>query len=132
MSSSQKPLIFLSHSSSDAPAVNYFKERLAEMAGGHLRFFLASDDRSLELGVDWAHEITKSLEQSACVLVFLTNAAAASPYVLFEAGFAQGQGRRVIPIGINLDVAGAPAVLAAVEGITIRSEHDLNRLAARL
>src|SRR3982751_137728 len=103
------PLVFMSHAASDAPVIEAIKNRLEEVTDGRLKFFLASDKRSIPAGVKWAEHIESNLALAKCMLLFLTHTSAASAYVLFEAGYAHARGTPVVPIGmLGYDIEHAP------------------------
>jgi TIR domain len=79
MSPPDDSFIFVSYSSRDSDFVHSEIERL-ELQG--YKFWY--DKEELQPGRIWAEEISKAIRECACFIVFITQDAIASPYVLVE------------------------------------------------
>jgi len=82
-----KPLVFLSHSSSDRRPLVELKRFLDDRAGGCLGFFLSSDDESIAPGTVWPTEVRNALDHMNLMLIFASDAALKSGWTYFEAGY---------------------------------------------
>ena len=109
-----QPRIFLSHASSDKALVRQFASDLHD-AG--IRPWL--DEAEINAGDSIRETISSALKASDVVLIFLSNASAASTWVQHEVAMFVGQdeSRRVIPV--VLDEAGRElaARLPTIEGL---------------
>lgn len=133
MSSTEKPIVFLSFAHQDTEVVRAIKDKLVEITAGEVTFFMAGDEESIPAGVNWRKLIEERLTSAAVVLVFLSYSARASQWVLFEAGFAYAKGIPAVPIGIlgaHVDEEKPP--LASLQGFDIYSENGLNQIVVRL
>jgi TIR domain-containing protein len=88
----KEPLVFISHESRDSALALHFA-RLLEGAGGGLKSFRSSDRHQttgIEYGDQWYRTIIDSLRAATDVVVLLTPNSMGRPWVLYEAGFANG------------------------------------------
>ena len=123
----QKPLVFMSFASSDLPLVAALHELLTTTIGKRIIFYFAP--RAIAGGVNWQNDIAKNLKKAKCVLVFLSPTSTSSQWVLFEAGFAHGKGKPMIPVGIRgLRVDKQRPPLSSFQGVNLRGPSDLNDL----
>lgn len=82
-----KPIVFLSHSSSNRRELLGLKRLLDERAGGLIDFFLSSDDDSIAHGKIWPEEVRAALDRMSLMLIFVSTEALKSGWTYFEAGF---------------------------------------------
>ena len=91
--------VFLSHHHSDAPLAARISKALAETG-----LEVWDPDRDLLPGDNWAGEVARALEESEAMVVLLTPAAAGSPYVKRDIGYALGAknySNRLIPVVVG-------------------------------
>jgi TIR domain-containing protein len=86
-------LFFLSHSMKDGPAVQLLREHLDALS---IDLYLAEHDP--QPGVNIANKIITAIERSDAVVVLLTEAGAAAPFVQQEIGAARQAGKLIVPI----------------------------------
>jgi hypothetical protein len=87
------PQIFLSYASQDGDFAELVEIRLRERGIETWR-----DVASLRAGDEWTQEIDTAIQQSDALILILTPAGFASPYVTYEWAHAMGRDVRVIPI----------------------------------
>ncbi len=88
-----RPTVFVSYARVDAPRATLIRAQLE--AGGIGTW---QDIPKLTPGDDWQKEIDAAIRASTAVVVLLTAAGAASPWVTYEWSFALGAGIRVVPV----------------------------------
>src|SRR4030095_6014234 len=94
----EKPIVFLSHSSTDKAAMAKLKALLDGRAAGCLDIFLSSDGESIRFGRNWIARISESLDNAKLMFACLTAESASSRWIHFEAGHAHGRGIQVVPV----------------------------------
>lgn len=129
-----RPLIFISHSASDAELANALQVVLDDAFSGTLRFFNTSDREQLELGDHWFGQIASALRDATVVLSILTTAGLKSPWVNFESGGAAASGeRRLIPCAAGeTSTRVLPAPYSHFQAIDLADARDLERLLRRI
>lgn len=85
--------IFISHASSDLQEALALKEQLKDL--GHLIWMAAED---IKPGVNFAEEITKSIQQADAVVVLLSPSSVASPHVKREVNLTIDRKKYLIPV----------------------------------
>lgn len=127
----QKPTVFISHSSRDAPYLGLLKQKLEQKTGGALRLFLSSDGESIPFGSNWVHEIEAALGRATIMFVAVSPLSVGSAWLYFESGHAYARGVSVIPIGIKgVSVESLKPPMSLLQGFNIRSYQGLNNLIA--
>jgi hypothetical protein len=126
-----KPIVFLSHASSDQKLLKRLKESLAKKTGGAVTLFLSSDGQSIPLGRNWVHEIQQALDKSSLMFVFVSPNSLRSSWVHFESGYAYSKNIKVVPVGVRgIDLVQVPAPLSLLQGFNLSSGAALNNLIA--
>jgi len=126
---SEKPIVFLSHSSKDKNRLIALKGLLEDRFRGAAQFFLSSDGESLPLGKNWVSEISDALAKAKLMFLFLSENSVNSRWVHFEAGYAYANRIDVVPVclpGLDLDDVGAP--LHLLQGFNLHSASTLSNL----
>lgn len=123
-----KPIVFLSHSSSDKEVVLGIKNLLASSSGGHVDYFLSTDGQSIRAGTNWVVSIEDALRRAEIVFAFISPKSARSSWVVFECGVAYGKDLRVVPVGIDgLEIGELGFPISLLQGFTLKdSEGILN------
>jgi hypothetical protein len=128
-----KPTVFISYSSLDSVAAARLRSRLEKLTAGEVDFFLAGDDESIPIGVNWVKRIEEKLRRAKAVIVLLSHAAVTSQWVLFEMGFAYAKQVPVIPVGIlGLEVNYQPPPISLLQGINVADAMGLNHMLEQL
>jgi hypothetical protein len=112
-STTESPLVFISHDSRDADLAEAFGNLLTDASGGILKSFRSSDRKGtagIEYGQEWYSAIMRKLDDATDVVALLTSRSVNRPWILYEAGVAKGKlsaNDRVfgIALGIPLDEA---------------------------
>lgn len=130
-SSALRPTVFISFATIDRALATEFQQRLLPLLGYKVNCFLAP--KSIEAGANWPAEVEWHLGGAACIVILLSDSAAASTWVLFEAGVGRGRGVDVIPIafpGFDIDRNKPP--LSFLQSVTVTSVDELNGVLARI
>jgi hypothetical protein len=123
-------LFFLSHSMKDGPAVQLLREHLDSLS---IDLYLAEHDP--QPGVNIANKLIAAIERSDAVVVLLTEAGAAAPFVQQEIGAARQAGKLIVPIvqeGVDTRTL---AMLEGLERIDVdfaRPSEALSRVTSSL
>ncbi|MEP9360583.1 hypothetical protein [Sphingomonas sp. KR3-1] len=94
VSSTRKPLVFISHDTRDAALAEAFSRLLSSVSAGVLKSFRSSDkkgNQGIEYGVEWYPEIMSKLDAASDVVCLLTPNSIGRPWILYEAGVAKGK-----------------------------------------
>ena len=94
----KKPVIFISHATSDGDIAQELKRSMECLTRGSLKFFLSCDRKTLPPGEFWFDYVRKALDKTEIMLLLVSSYSARSPWVLFEAGYVSGRGKPVIPV----------------------------------
>ncbi len=101
---SEKPVIFLSHSSKDSERVNILKQQI-ETVLDNVRVFETSDSEAIQISNEWLKDILFNLETSHALIVVVSSTSKISTWVNFEIGYfwkrnedRRGQGVKELPI----------------------------------
>lgn len=90
----EKPLIFLSHDTSDADIAASFSKLLRDSSAGTLECFRSTDckgDQGFEYGDAWYRTLEAKIQSASAVICLLTLRSFERPWILFEAGLAKGK-----------------------------------------
>jgi hypothetical protein len=109
----ESPLVFISHDSRDADLAEAFGNLLTDASGGILKSFRSSDRKGtagIEYGQEWYRAIMQKLDDATDVVALLTTHSLNRPWILYEAGVAKGKlsvDDRVfgIALGVSLEEA---------------------------
>jgi predicted nucleotide-binding protein len=108
---SSKPLVFISHDTRDEELAEAFSKLLTTVSAGVLKSFRSSDkkgNQGLAYGVIWYQELMKKLADASVVVALLTHHSIDKPWILYEAGVAQGKlNTPVIGIAIGIPLKNA-------------------------
>lgn len=101
---SEKPVIFISHSSKDKELADKFKKILEECFQFQIDVFASSNPEAISVGRDWFNEVIQKIESATVLLILVTPTAITRPWIWFETGFYWNfylndtQGRMIIPL----------------------------------
>jgi len=124
----KKITVFLSYAREDRPLAERVKREL-ERDHSTLGVYLFEDYRSNRPGDEWFRNIKRALREAKLILVLATPVSLAKPWVHFEAGAAQGMGRRLVPLcGYGLGVDDLPAPLNFRQAIDLANLQSVDRL----
>lgn len=94
----KKPLIFISHITSEKEIALALKELVNKAFIGMAEVFVSSDPDSIAMGGKWLEEITHALKGSAVELVLASPNSIKRPWINFEAGAGWVRDIPVVPI----------------------------------
>jgi hypothetical protein len=126
-----KPTVFLSHSTKDRIPLQILRDLFMSRTGGSIDVFMSSDGQSIPFGRNWVHEVERGLDHARLMFVFVTPNSVRSSWLYFEAGHAYSKGVRVVPVamlGIDLSTVSPP--LSLLQGFNISSEGGLGNIVA--
>src|ERR1044072_2148262 len=112
-STTENPLVFISHDSRDADLAEAFSNLLTDASGGILKSFRSSARKGtagIEYGQEWYRAIMQKLDDATDVVALLTTHSVNRPWILYEAGVAKGKlsandSVLGIALGVSLDEA---------------------------
>jgi len=126
---SEKPIVFLSHSSKDKEQLALLKQELDGRFGNSVTFFLSSDGESIPFGANWVSEISDALANARLMFLFLSRNSVDSKWVHFEAGHSYGNNIHVVPVCLpGLDLNEITAPLGHLQGFNLHSEAAMGNL----
>jgi hypothetical protein len=107
------PLVFISHDSRDADLAEAFEDLLTDSSGGIIKSFRSSNRKGgsgIEYGQEWYRAIMDNINKATDVVALLTSRSLERPWLLYETGVAKGKLRGTeavlgIALGISLEEA---------------------------
>lgn len=130
--------IFLSHSSADVRIAEAMEALLTRIFGeGNVEVVFSSDEREgrgVDLGREWFPWITQQIQEVDKTYVLLTPTSIARPWVMWEAGVAEGVGLGdhredpVIPITFGLDDRDVPDPFRSIQSARCDTPGGVARL----
>lgn len=98
---SDKPFIFISHSSKDREIANLLKTEIEDLFDNKIEVWHSSRDDSISAGDDWLETIRKNLDKANALLVLVSRYAKASEWVHWEIGYFEKNQRntqKILPV----------------------------------
>jgi TIR domain len=124
-----KPLIFISHMSSDGDLAIALGEMFKEALLDGIDVFNASDRGSLRPGDPWRDEIVKNIRASEIMLVICSPESISRPWINFEAGAGWISDKRVVPCCVGgMKPSSLPAPLGHLQAIDLGELDDLKSI----
>lgn len=102
--------IFISHSSSDLDFADVVKNNLEKKG-----FKVWLDNNHLPVAEIWTNQIDKALRESEIIIVILSQKSLQSHYVTYEWAFALGEGKKVIPLMFEKNLANLHPRIAPIQ-----------------
>jgi TIR domain len=128
-----RPLLFISHVTSDGEPSRILQQALDDRFLGALRFFNTDDRQSLRPGDHWFSSILDALRQCEVLLAVFSPDGLRSPWVNFESGAAWLRGALVIPCCAGqVRKDNLPAPYNSLQAINLDSSNDLALLIRRV
>ena len=94
MEESQKPVVFISHASTDGVFANAVKHEIEKVFADGVVVFSTSSSGAIGAGSDWLAEIESRLERAQAVITIVTPVSIERPWLWFEGGWGRSPGRR--------------------------------------
>ena len=89
----KKPVLFISHASSDAEFANAVKQEIEKVFANGVSVFCTSSPGTIPVGSDWLSDIEQKLTVAQAVIAIVTPVSIERPWLWFEVG-ATCQGTR--------------------------------------
>ena len=93
-----KPVIFISHISEEAPPVQLVKNQIENSFLDLVDVFVSSDSGSICAGQNWLDRITQTLRAARAMLIFCSQRSVSRPWINFEAGAGWGREIEIVPM----------------------------------
>lgn len=105
-STTQGPLVFISHDGRDAELAEAFSKLLKSVSSGMIKTFRSSDKKGtdgIDFGDEWYKRLMAKLQSTSDVVCLFTERSLDRPWILFEAGVAKGKLNTPV-VGVALGV----------------------------
>lgn len=97
-----KPILFISHASSDGEFANAVKEEIEKVFADGVNVFCTSSPGAINVGADWLSDIEHKLGVAQAVIAIVTPVSIERPWLWFELGATWSKGRsghcRIYPL----------------------------------
>lgn len=128
-----KPIVFVSHITSEANIAKWLKESISDLLLGGVDFFVSSDRSSIVGGDKWLAKIEDALKECSVLLVLCSKDSVKRPWINFEAGGAWMAGKRVVPVcHAGLFPSDIPEPLKSLQAYEISNPGHLQDLVTLL
>jgi hypothetical protein len=126
----EKPLIFISHASTDKTVANILKQEIEAVFGDGVEVFVSSIPGSIEPGSDWLDRIQKKLNDATIVIVLITPISINRPWIWFEIGASWlkmiEKERRIYPLcAPKIDLGSLPEPLSRLQALSLGKTEDI-------
>jgi hypothetical protein len=94
LTSTNGPLVFISHDTRDAELAEAFGKLLKSVSAGMIKTFRSSDKKGtggIDFGDEWYKRLMSMLQSTSDVVCLFTEQSLDRPWILFEAGVAKGK-----------------------------------------
>lgn len=129
----EKPVIFVSHATSDGEFANAVKQEVEKVFANGVAVFCTSSPGAIPVGEDWLTGIEQKLQASKAVIAIITPVSIERPWLWFEVGATWSKGRvgecRIYPLcAPEVDIATLPAPLDRLQALSMGKAIDLKLL----
>jgi len=127
---SDKPVIFISHATTDNPIVDLLKSQIDRVFARGVYVFASSVPGVIKPGRLWLDEIKNNLEIASAVIVLVTPVSINRPWIWFEVGaswskMSEGQ-RRIYPLCVpEINFNDLPAPLNSLQALSLGKAKDV-------
>ncbi len=120
----EKPVIFISHASTDKPIANILKSEIDRVFANGVHVFASSVPGVLKPGDDWLNQIKDNLENAKAVIVLITPVSINRPWIWFEVGASwsrmlDGSGRIYPLCAPEIDFLDLPEPLSRLQALSL-------------
>lgn len=120
-----KPRIFLSHSSEDKELAEELAKQIRDFLGFSQReVFVSSEPEGIDAGADWFQKVSNALESSEAIVVLVTPESMKSNWVWFEIGHFWNKNRDAI-IPVHIPSANIPHPLNTRQSKSLADEREI-------
>lgn len=126
----EKPVIFISHASTDKPVAHVIKQEMEIVFGDTVEVFVSSLSGSIEPGSDWLKQIQKKLDDATIVVVLITPISIHRPWIWFEIGASWmkmiEKKRKIYPIcAPEIELSSLPEPLSRLQAISLGKPENI-------
>jgi hypothetical protein len=128
----EKPVIFISHASTDKPVANLLKQEIEVVFGDAVEVFVSSLPGSIEPGSDWLKTIQKKLDVATIVVVLITPISIHRPWIWFEIGASWlkmiEKRRKIYPLcAPEIELGSLPEPLSRLQALSLGKTDDIKQ-----
>ena len=133
MEERQKPVVFISHASTDGVFANAVKDEIEKVFADGVAVFSTSSPGAIGAGSDWLTEIELRLERAQAVIAIVTPVSIERPWLWFEVGATWSKGRqqklKIYPLcAPEVDPGQLPSPLDRLQALSMGKAADLKLL----
>ncbi len=133
MEERQKPVVFISHASTDGVFANAVKHEIEKVFADGVAVFSTSSSGAIAAGSDWLAEIESRLERAQAVITIVTPVSIERPWLWFEVGATWSKGRqqklKIFPLcAPEVNPAQLPSPLDRLQALSMGKAADLKLL----
>lgn len=126
----EKPVIFISHASTDKPVAHVIKLEIEIVFGDNVEVFVSSLPGSIEPGSDWLKPIQKKLDEATIVIVLITPISIHRPWIWFEIGASWmkmiEKKRKIYPLcAPETELSSLPEPLSRLQALSLGKAEDI-------
>lgn len=131
---SEKPVIFISHSSKDSELAGVLKVQIETAFEGRVKAFVASYYGDIGTGEKWLPEILANLKQAQALIVISTPDSKSSRWVGFEIGFLWNKikQKKVIVYPVTIPKSEVFSPLDPIQGASLAEDKSIDTFFASL
>ena len=128
-----KPVVFISHASSDAPFANAVMAEIQKVFASGIDVFCTSSPGAIMVGRDWLSGIEENLAVAKAVIAIVTPTSIERPWLWFEIGATWSKGRggecSIYPLcAREVDISDLPSPLDRLQALSLGKATDLKML----
>ena len=133
MEERQKPVVFISHASTDGVFANAVKDEIEKVFADGVAVFSTSSSGAIRAGSDWLAEIESRLERAQAVIAIVTPVSIERPWLWFEVGATWIKGRqqklKIYPLcAPEVNPGQLPSPLDRLQALSMGKAADLKLL----
>ena len=129
----EKPTLFISHATSDAPFAVAVQHEIEKVFANGINVFCTSSPGMISGGTDWLSDIEKTLELAQAVVAIVTPVSVERPWLWFELGATWLKGRSgectIYPLcAPEIKLSELPSPLDRLQALSMGRAQDLKLL----
>jgi hypothetical protein len=129
----KKPVLFISHASSDAEFANAVKQEIEKVFANGVSVFCTSSPGAISIGADWLADIENKLSVAQAVIAIITPVSIERPWLWFEVGATWANGRsgacKIYPLcAAEISLSDLPSPLDRLQALSLSKSADLKLL----
>lgn len=129
----EKPVIFISHASTDKPVAILLKDEIDAVFGDEVEVFVSSLPGNIDPGSDWLKIIQRKLELATVVIVLITPISIHRPWIWFEVGASwlkmAEQKKKIYPVcAPEIELGSLPEPLSRIHASSLGKIEDIKQL----